>query len=147
MRRQERYWASWSTGSLSRSEAIPVSQRLDLLIWHPQLPWQRLYFFPLPQGHLAFRPIFPLSFLMDFFSVHHAQVQAGGCSLCQEVRVVIVDVRSIEQGIWASVRQLHPTTGVVSQTSCHDSYNFCKEKIERRSVEIPIAAAERTQPS
>ena len=42
------------------------------------LPWQRLYFLPLLQGHLAFRPIFPWSGCMVRFSLQNAQVQAVG---------------------------------------------------------------------
>lgn len=33
------------------------------------LPWQRLYFLPLLHGHLALRPIFPVSGCMVRFSL------------------------------------------------------------------------------
>ena len=42
------------------------------------LPWQRLYFLPLLQGHLALRPILPWSGCMVRFSLQEAQVQAAG---------------------------------------------------------------------
>ena len=41
-------------------------------------PWQRLYFLPLLQGHLALRPIFPWSVCIVRFSLQKAQVQAVG---------------------------------------------------------------------
>jgi hypothetical protein len=56
----------------------------------PYVPWQRLYFLPLPHGHFSFRPILVRSPRTVRFSAHQAQVQAGGCALCQLVRVVIV---------------------------------------------------------
>ena len=55
----------------------------------PYAPWQRLYLRPLPHGHFSLRPIFPRSSRIVRRSAHRAQVQAGGCSLCQLVRVVI----------------------------------------------------------
>jgi len=42
------------------------------------LPWQRLYFLPLLQGHLALRPILPWSGCIVRFSLQKAQVQAAG---------------------------------------------------------------------
>ena len=53
------------------------------------LPWQRLYFLPLLQGHLALRPILPWSGCMVRFSLQNAQVQAAGWSLYQ---LVLVDI-------------------------------------------------------
>jgi hypothetical protein len=48
------------------------------------LPWHRLYFRPLPQGHFSLRPILrPACCFIVRFSSHSAQVQAAGCSVNQ----------------------------------------------------------------
>ena len=60
-----------------------------LFILGRYLPWQRLYFLPLLQGHLALRPILPWSGCMVRFSLQKAQVQAAGWSLYQLVLVAM----------------------------------------------------------
>lgn len=70
-----------------------------------QSPWQRFHFLPLPQGHFSLRPILVRSPRTVRLSWHLAQVQAGGCSLCQLVLVVIetksfLELISEENGDW-----------------------------------------------
>ena len=71
------------------------------------LPWQRLYFLPLPQGHFSLRPIlWPASWTMWRFSSHSAQVQAVGCSAYQ-LGLTILQPFSV--GAWPSLVAGSPT--------------------------------------
>ena len=69
------------------------------------VPWQRLYFLPLLQGHFSLRPILRFwSRFINFFSSQVLQVQAGGCSEIQlphRVRLVTGHVLTADNDIEA----------------------------------------------